>query len=62
MKRAFYHYTEWEDFKSGMYEPPSKVSNDTGETSEERIQKAVRCLSTPHCAATIWKKSLLNGR
>ena len=45
MKRVFYHYTLWEDFKSGMYNPPRKVGIGTEETSEERIEKAVKCLS-----------------
>lgn len=45
MKRAFYHYTLWEDFKSGMYETPCKIDESTGETTEQRIQYAVECLS-----------------
>lgn len=45
MSRIYHHYEKWEDFQSGMYNPPCTSSIDTGITSEERIEKAVECLS-----------------
>lgn len=39
MKRVFHHYTLWEDFQSGMYNPRGKSDG------EDRTQKAVECLS-----------------
>ena len=45
MKRVFYNYTLWEDFKSGMYNPPCTSSIETGISSEERVAKAIECLS-----------------
>lgn len=45
MERIFHHYSLWEDYLSGMYNPPSKVSISDGVTSEERIEKAVELLS-----------------
>lgn len=57
MKQVFYHYTEWEDFQSGMY-------NEVKEGREERIQKAVEMLSNESlcykCMTTVateWKKA-----
>lgn len=38
MKRVYYHYTQWEDFQSGMY-------NEVKEGREERIQKAIELLT-----------------
>lgn len=38
MNRVYYHYTEWEDFQSGMY-------NEIKEGREERIQKAIELLT-----------------
>ena len=40
IERVFYHYEQWEDYKNRMYDRP-----ETGITSEERIQKAIECLS-----------------
>lgn len=37
IKQVFYRYELWEDFKSGMYNSPPM--------SEQRIQKAIECLS-----------------
>ena len=39
MKQVFYHYTEWEDFKSGMY-------NEDKNGREERVREAVVLLSS----------------
>lgn len=39
MKQRFYHYTEWEDFQSGMY-------NEDKEGREERVRLAVHLLSS----------------
>lgn len=38
MKQVFYHYTEWEDFQSGMY-------NEVKEGRPERVKKAIEMLS-----------------
>lgn len=38
MMRKYYHYTEWEDFQSGMY-------NETKDGQEDRIQLAIKCLT-----------------
>ena len=40
IKQVFYHYEKWEDYQSGMYNSPS-----AGGESEERINKAIECLS-----------------
>lgn len=55
MKQKWYHYTLWEDFKSGMY-------NEIKEGRQERVKKAVFLLSTPDLLfeymsriATEWK-------
>lgn len=45
MKQIFHHYTEWEDFQSGMYNPPCLASIETGITSEERMEKVVELFS-----------------
>lgn len=45
IKQVFYHYEKWEDFQSGMYNPPSVSSIETGVTTEERTNKAIECLS-----------------
>lgn len=44
IKQAFHRYETWEDYKSGMYNSPCMISI-TGITSEERIDKAIECLS-----------------
>lgn len=44
MKRIYHNYELWEDFKNGMYEEPLK-SKLEGETSEVRIEKAVKLLT-----------------
>ena len=43
--QKFYRYELWEDFQSGMYNPPSARSTDTGVTSEQCIDRAIECLS-----------------
>lgn len=40
MKQVFYHYTQWEDFKNGMYD-------EQKEGRTQRVQLAVRLLSNP---------------
>lgn len=45
IKQVFYRYELWEDFQSGMYNPPCIESLNTGISSEERIEKAIECLS-----------------
>ncbi|MGN0805342.1 MAG: hypothetical protein ACI4MS_08165 [Candidatus Coproplasma sp.] len=45
IKQVFYHYEKWEDYLSGMYNPPSVSSIETGISTEERIKKAIECLS-----------------
>lgn len=47
IEQKFYRYELWEDFKSGMYNPPCTSRIDTGESTEDRIQKAIDCLSNP---------------
>ena len=39
MKRVYHHYTKWEDFQSGMYD-------EVKEGREERVQKAVKLLTS----------------
>ena len=41
VEQRFYRYELWEDFQSGMYNPPSISSKET----QYRIQKAIECLS-----------------
>ena len=56
MKRVFYHYTLWEDFKSGMYNPPCRDSVEASAASKERIEKAAKCLSDEKlCRANMQK-------
>jgi hypothetical protein len=45
IKQVFHRYETWEDYQSGMYDPPCLASIETGVTSEERIEKAIECLS-----------------
>ena len=45
MKQAFYHYTKWEDFQSGMYNPPCVASIESGVSSDERMLKVVELFS-----------------
>ena len=45
IKQVFHHYETWEDYKSGMYQPPCIESLNTGISSEERIEKAIYLLS-----------------
>lgn len=40
IKQVFHHYETWEDYQSGMYNPPS-----AGAESDNRINKAIECLS-----------------
>lgn len=40
IKQVFYHYEKWEDYQSGMYNSPR-----AGGQSEDRINKAIECLS-----------------
>lgn len=47
IEQRFYHYEKWEDYQSGMYNPPSAANINDGETSDSRIQKAIDCLSNP---------------
>lgn len=47
MERIFHHYTEWEDYKARMYDPPMLAMIETGESKEERLQKAIEILGTP---------------
>lgn len=46
IEQKFFRYELWEDFQSGMYNPPC-MSIETGVSSEERIEKAIECLSDP---------------
>lgn len=45
IEQRFYRYELWEDYQSGMYNSPCLSSIDTKATSEERIEKAIECLS-----------------
>ena len=45
IKQTFHHYETWEDYKSGMYQPPCIESLDSGISSAERIEKAICLLS-----------------
>ena len=45
IKQVFHHYETWDDYKSGMYQPPCIESLNTGISSEERIEKAIYLLS-----------------
>lgn len=47
IRQAFHHYETWEDYKSGMYQPPCIESLNTGISSGERIEKAIDLLSNP---------------
>lgn len=49
MKRVYYHYTQWEDFQSGMY-------NEVKEGREERIQKAIELLTNDELCYKYMKK------
>lgn len=40
MKQVYYHYTEWEDFRNGMYD-------EIKDGRQSRVQKAVELLSNP---------------
>ena len=55
IKQTFYRYELWEDYKSGMYNPPYQASISTGITSEERIDKAIECL----CDAELCRKNMM---
>lgn len=46
IEQQFHHYELWEDYQSGMYNPPSLESLETGITTEERIEKAIELLSS----------------
>lgn len=41
IEQRFFRYELWEDFQSGMYNPPSASKGNTG------IEKAIECLSDP---------------
>ena len=45
IKQTFHHYETWEDYKSGMYQPPCIESLNSGISSDERIEKAIDLLS-----------------
>lgn len=49
MKQVYYHYTEWEDFKAGMY-------NEDKINREERIQSALELLIFPETLKTFMKE------
>lgn len=43
--QKFYRYELWEDYQSGMYNSPSVSTIKTGVSTDERIAKAIKCLS-----------------
>ena len=45
IKQVFHRYETWEDYQSGMYQPPCIESMNTGISSDERIEKAIDLLS-----------------
>ena len=56
IEQVFYRYEMWEDFQSGMYNPPSVSSINTGVSSEKRIEKAIECLSNEKLCREYMKK------
>lgn len=56
MSRIWHNYELWEDFQSGMYNPPCHASVDTGVTTEERIAKAVELLSNEELCEKYMRK------
>lgn len=55
VKRVYHHYTKWEDFQSGMY-------NEIKEGRDERIQKAIKCLTDDEICYTYMKKVANNWK
>lgn len=55
LQRAFFHYTVWEDYKSGMYSDFDK------ETEYKLVTQAILCLKNPELAMIMvtvnWPKS-----
>lgn len=56
MKRIYYNYEKWEDYQYGMYEEPIKVRIMTGETQEERIEKALFLLTNERLCKEYMKR------
>lgn len=56
IEQQFYRYEMWEDYQSGMYDPPCIASINDGITTEERINKAIECLSNPSVCREYMKK------
>lgn len=56
IEQQFYHYEKWEDYQSGMYDPPCISSINTGITSDEHIEKAIELLSEPNICEQYMRK------
>ena len=50
IEQRFYRYELWEDFQSGMYNPPCRTRLETG------IAKAIECLSDPDICRQYMRK------
>lgn len=47
MSRNYYPYTEWEDYKNGVYKTPAQLTKETGVSSDRRVFAAIECLTRP---------------
>ena len=62
IEQRFYRYELWEDYQSGMYNSPSVSSIESGITSDERIEKAIECLSDETLCRANMKKVVAEWR
>lgn len=56
IKQIFHPYWLWEDYQHGMYEQPSRVRIDTGDSEEERLEKVIECLGNETICETYMRR------
>lgn len=54
--RVWHPYTEWEDYKSGMYKTPKQLTAETGIDSEDRVSAAIECLTSESLLSMFMRK------